>query len=113
MEETYPIWLILAILGTHFISDFVLQSDWMAMNKSKSNLALAVHVLIYSTCFIWVGPLYAGINCIAHFVTDWVSSRVGAKLWKAKKRHAFFMVIGLDQVAHYVALFLTLRFSWL
>lgn len=113
MEETYPVSLVLGILATHFVADFVLQSDWMALNKSKRNSILALHVGIYSTCFLWLGPLYAGLNLVAHFVTDWMTSRWTSRLYKAGKRHWFFVVIGLDQVAHYVVLFLTLRYSWL
>lgn len=108
MEETYPVWLILAILGTHFVGDFILQSDWMASNKSKRNSVLALHVGIYSSCFLWLGPLYAGVNFLAHFATDWITSRWTSRLYKAKKIHWFFVVIGLDQLAHYAVLLWTL-----
>ncbi len=112
MTHSYPIWLVLAIIVTHFIGDFFLQSDWMATNKSKRNSVLAIHVGIYSTCFLWLGPVYAGLNCVAHFLTDWVTSRWTSRLYKAGKSHWFFVVIGLDQVVHYTALLLTLPFSW-
>jgi hypothetical protein len=31
----------LVLLVCHWIADFVLQSDWQASNKSKSNVALS------------------------------------------------------------------------
>lgn len=112
MTNSYPIWLVLAVIGTHFVGDFILQSDWMAANKSKRNSVLALHAGIYSACFLWLGPIYAGLNFVGHFLTDWVTSRWTSRLYKAGKRHWFFVVIGLDQVAHYTALLLTLEFSW-
>jgi hypothetical protein len=38
-------------LLTHLLGDFVLQSDWMALNKSKHSIPCLVHVLIYTFCF--------------------------------------------------------------
>lgn len=98
MTTAYPVWLVLAILATHFMGDFVLQSDWMAQNKSKRNSVLALHVGIYSACFLWLGPAYAGLNFVAHFLTDWITSRWTSKLYKAGKNHWFFVVIGFDQI---------------
>jgi hypothetical protein len=31
----------------HFIGDYLLQNDWMAQNKKKSNLACTIHVGLY------------------------------------------------------------------
>lgn len=100
---------IIALLCTHFIADFILQSDWMAMNKSKRNAPLLVHVLIYLACFLWMGAPYALINGAFHFVTDYFTSRVTSTLWAKNKRHWFFVVIGFDQMIHSACLILTLR----
>lgn len=48
MFELKIIFLILAI---HFVADFILQSDWMAQNKSKNIDALTFHVLTYGALF--------------------------------------------------------------
>lgn len=119
---TLPISLIVA----HYLGDWLLQSDWMALNKSKSNLALGVHVLVVTLVYgFWAtyhlpvvqdNPrelqlgLFVGICFLTHFVTDWITSRVNAILWQRELRHWFFCMIGLDQVIHYVTLALTIRY---
>ena len=113
---------VLAILATHFVGDFVLQTHWMAQNKSRDNEALLVHVLVYTIClcfgaagaFLLTGNHLAvmawiGLNFALHFATDWVTSRWTSKLWAAQRWHDFFVAVGLDQLIHYVTLLLTAR----
>lgn len=102
---------ILVIVWVHTIADFALQSDRMAINKSSSNRWLVLHVGIYAACLVPFGWQFALVNFAAHFVTDWVTSRITSKLWKAGERHWFFVVIGIDQALHFSALFLT--YGWL
>jgi hypothetical protein len=103
------IYIILYIISVHFIADFLCQTDWMALNKSKNNYALGSHVGVYtivlfltSGWFIW-----AIVNGILHFITDYITSRITSKLWAEKKVRLFFNVIGLDQLIHYTCLFIT------
>ncbi len=42
------LFLILQIVFAHWVSDFVLQSGWMATNKSHNWSALAAHVVTYT-----------------------------------------------------------------
>lgn len=105
----YSIFLILIWL--HLMGDFILQSDWMAVNKSKSLLPLATHVMVYSIPFaIIFGWRYGLINMGCHFITDFFTSRLTSYLWKLEKRHDFFVVIGFDQAIHLTTLLFTLRF---
>jgi hypothetical protein len=46
---------IFVILTTHFIADFVCQTHWQAINKSKDNNALTQHVGTYAIC--WIIPM--------------------------------------------------------
>lgn len=39
-------------LLAHLFGDYILQSDWMAQNKTKNSDAAIVHALIYSLCFV-------------------------------------------------------------
>lgn len=47
---------VLAMLG-HFVGDYLLQNNWMALNKTKRNklgwLACGTHVVIYATCVMF------------------------------------------------------------
>lgn len=95
---------IIGLLILHFISDFILQSDWMAQNKSNSNKVLGLHVLTYSIPFLLIGPTFAVVNGIFHFITDYVTSRITKRLWAKKEVHWFFVIIGLDQLLHYIVL---------
>lgn len=98
---------LIAILAVHFVADFVLQSDVMAQRKSTSNKWLTIHIAMYSAPFVLFGPLYALVNGVAHWLTDYVSSRATTRLWKAGERHWFFVVIGADQFVHVACLVVT------
>lgn len=116
---------ILFIIVAHWYSDFVKQTDFQAINKSSSNVALTSHVFDYATymslfiliyqlilvglsiTLMWKLMAFQAITFVAHFVTDYFTSRRNAKLWQAGKRHEFFVNVGLDQVLHYTQLFLT------
>lgn len=56
----------------HMIGDYVLQSDWMAMNKTGSWRVAAVHVLCYGLPFLALRPSLAAWAFIVgtHFVID-------------------------------------------
>lgn len=99
--------IFLALMTVHFVADFVLQSDWMAQGKSKSLWPLLVHVSIYASCFLLFGWKLAGITFCAHFVQDWITSRINSRLWAANKIHWFFVGIGADQLLHTYQLVLT------
>jgi hypothetical protein len=106
---------IIVILWIHFISDFLLQTSWMAMNKSRNTLALLVHCFVYTIPFICLtfdSTLslsfdFVIINGCCHFIIDFITSRFTSKLYKEEKYRAFFSVIGLDQTIHMTILILT------
>jgi hypothetical protein len=99
--------ILLALVWTHWFADFILQTDRIAINKSSNNQILLWHVTLYGACFLWAGVVFAVVNAVLHFVTDWCSSRITKKLWLADQRHWFFVVIGLDQAIHLTCLFCT------
>ena len=108
------------LLVTHWVADFVFQTDWMARNKSSSNLPLFVHVCVYSLILIPFAvsyiPSYAvawfiAFNMFLHFVVDYHTSRLTSKLSAAGKygsktvpNFGMFSIIGLDQMLHYISL---------
>lgn len=131
--------LPLSLLILHFLGDFILQSNWMALGKSKSWYPLLIHTLVYSACFLPFGLLFWAITFVTHTATDFFTSRWTSKLWfiplepitdyvkdvehdcpgpkwsthfasiDARKRHWFFVAIGADQLIHFTTLALTYR----
>jgi hypothetical protein len=114
---------VLYFLLVHWVADFVLQNDKMALNKSTSNYWLGMHVMVYSFAtivlwfiFFWITDLHQYVKFhqyveaylalfIMHFITDYITSRITGKYFRAKKNHEFFVTIGFDQWLHYVQIF--------
>jgi len=103
--------MALVLVWLHFVADFLLQTDKVAINKSKRNDILALHVSLYILPFIWLGWQFVIVNQIAHFATDWVTSRTASWCYRNDKRHWFFVTIGFDQAIHLTTLFAT--YQWL
>jgi hypothetical protein len=96
----------------------------MAKGKSKNYEDLLEHVLVYSLGLILMmvtngnsfpdvasRVAFVVINGVAHFFTDYFSSRASSRLYADGEFHDFFGTIGLDQLVHYVTIFGT--FVWL
>lgn len=113
--------MIYFLLLTHWIADFIFQTDDMAKNKSKSNLWLAKHIASYMALLVpfafyagWLLPgwrilAFVLINGAAHFATDYVTSRINSKLYAEGKIHEFFVCVGFDQAIHLATLIFTYR----
>lgn len=98
------LYILLALIWMHWFADFILQSDRIAINKSSSNQILLWHVTLYGVCFVGFGFMFALVNAVLHFATDWCTSRITKRLWLAEERHWFFVVIGVDQAIHMTCL---------
>lgn len=122
MTDLPILYNIIGILTIHFVADFILQTRWQAENKSKNMEALARHVIVYGLCFIIPciilaamrnpnpdnRPLWAFINTILHFVTDFFTSKLTAKNYNnGKPNKRFWIYIGLDQYIHSITLIAT------
>lgn len=75
-------------LLAHAIGDYVLQSDWMANEKTKRSIAAFAHVITYGLPFLFLRPSWKAYIVIVgtHFVIDrWRLARfvVWAKNWLA------------------------------
>lgn len=120
-------YVILVMLTVHFISDFIMQSDHQAKQKSVSISALTEHAFEYSLfmMFGFIGisgafghdtpiiALYAtGITLVAHWVTDYFTSRLNKRLWESGNTHNFFVGIGFDQLLHAIQIILTIKFLY-
>ena len=59
-------------LLAHLVGDYFLQSDWMALNKTKANWPAFCHVIFYSLPFLLLDPSLLAILFIigSHFAID-------------------------------------------
>ncbi len=78
-------------LVAHAVGDYILQSDWMATEKTKQSLAAAVHATTYTLPFLLLTTSPAALAVIlgTHFVIDrWRLARyvVWAKNWISPHR---------------------------
>jgi len=122
--------LVFLIIVIHWVADFVLQTHWQASNKSTNNWALFQHIFTYTITWVFAFAFWAffdsnaltsnygygpeifwffPITFVAHFITDYFTSRINSILWKKGDIHNFFVSIGFDQVLHYGQLFLTIH----
>lgn len=121
------------IICIHYVADFILQAEKWAINKSKNNVDLFLHVVTYS--LFWILPSYALlanlrpgetiewynfrtilfflVTFTSHFITDYITSRIVSKRFSSGyhgspiPNFGAFSMIGLDQVLHYAQLFAT------
>lgn len=80
-----------AQLVAHAVGDHLLQSDWMATEKTKKSVAALAHVVMYTLPFLLFTTAPLALLTIAgtHFVIDrWRLARyvVWAKNWLGPKR---------------------------
>ena len=109
------------VLLIHFLADFGLQTHEQATNKGTSLKWLTYHVGVYSIMWLmasWfylddfrIALIFSSITFICHWVTDWLTSRIGKPFWDKQDFHNGFVVIGFYQVLHYIQLIGTLIFS--
>ena len=112
--------LFLFILLIHFLADFALQTHDQSTNKSSSNKWLVYHVGVYSIVWLFASYVYFGswalagiftaVTFCSHFITDWATSRIGKPFWDKQDLHNGFVVVGFDQVLHYIQLYYTFQF---
>jgi hypothetical protein len=56
----------------HVFGDYILQNDWMAVNKSSNTKVCVVHSILYTLPFLFLTTnIYAlFIICVSHFIID-------------------------------------------
>lgn len=120
-------------LVAHAVGDYVLQSEWMATEKTKRSLPALVHCLTYTLPFLFLtqNPYTLAIIAGTHFVIDrwhlaryvaWAKNRPwpGSAPWRECRKTGFhpdtpdwlagWLVIIVDNVMHIAANALALHF---
>ncbi len=111
--------IFIFILLIHFLADFALQTDEQAKGKSTDPKWLTYHVGVYSIIWLMASWFYLGdfrqalffsiVTFICHWVTDFITSRVGKPFWDKGDYHNGFVVVGFDQILHYLQLWYTFK----
>ena len=67
----------------HVFADYVIQSDWMALNKSKRSWPCLVHVLLYTSVFLLLTTSWKALAVIGvtHFLLDRFPVIVQRLIW--------------------------------
>lgn len=129
--------LTLAIIG-HLVGDYLLQNDWMALNKKQGSWACALHCLIWTTSVmvfsgwgaqdgvLWtlLWPEARGklvIICLLLFTTHFIQDRTQIiRFWMtrinrqpkfAEPPMAPWSLIVVDNVWHILMLWIIWRFA--
>lgn len=115
--------IILVMMFSHFVGDFIVQTDDMAIGKSTSLKWLTYHVATYMVPFMLVFPVanaplgtflwFIVANFVLHWIVDFATSRVSSWFYRNEMRGAFFKTIGFDQFIHQVSLFGTFYYFFL
>lgn len=56
----------------HLVGDYILQSHWMATEKTKQSFAAGVHAVTYTLPFLFISqnPMVLAFICGTHFLID-------------------------------------------
>jgi len=115
--------LIIVMLITHYIADFLFQTEEMSVKKHENNLYLFWHIASYCVVlvtgwdFYWFAiqgtvkappTLFTFANIGSHMVIDYFTSRITWDLGQNGKYKTMFNVMGLDQLLHVCILVLSL-----
>lgn len=128
--------LPLSVIILHWLADWPLQSNWIALHKAKHWDVLVIHVTIYTFVFYLAGFSWHFLTAtfLLHLLTDAITSRLTSKFWfidlleplkseylkyptfefarvYPRKRYYFFNLIGFDQLLHYAMLAITLKYT--
>lgn len=111
--------VFLYLLTAHLIGDWIIQTSWMALEKSKNLLALLAHIVTYH--IFSLGALYlAGVDLIQAIwvtlflaVTHAILDNRRFEIWWLRKikmvkdeEIPMWLLLGVDQSFHFVLMFI-------
>lgn len=80
----------------HFVGDYLLQNDWMAMNKKKSNIACTIHVVLYMLPWLFTEVTFAQFYLI--FIQHWLQDRTKFISWWCRMMGSFQLELKKDSL---------------
>ncbi len=103
---------LMMLIISHLLADFFFQSNSLVEKKSTNIKYLSIHAIIYLILIVLPCILYGNVfqillTCttigITHFIIDLMKIKVSEKL---KTEKALFWIFIVDQIIHFVVLFL-------
>jgi hypothetical protein len=104
--------MISALVG-HLVGDYLLQNDWMALNKKRDSWPCLIHCSIWTACVVGFAqwPLWTIVPLfVTHFIQDrtqiikfWMT-KVNRQSQFAEPPMAPWSIIVVDQCWHIVIL---------
>lgn len=104
--------VIYVLLVAHFVGDFICQTDWMALNKSKRWDALALHVGVYTVVIgitAWVAVNWTGLGVGIVDIRTWKAGYVAIGSTYYVPTVATWL--GVNAAAHFVQDAITSRIN--
>lgn len=102
----------------HLIGDYLLQNDWMALNKKSRSWPCAVHCFLWTAsvmaCTMWPWWIFHALF-ITHFIQDrtdivrWLMVHKGQEKF-AQPPMAPWSIVVVDNVLHLVVLWVVSKF---
>lgn len=91
----------------HLLGDYILQNDWMALNKKKSSIHCLIHVLFYMVPFLLCGfmPWQLLLIAVQHYAVDRSNFIMWFMKWKGQETFATgpcspWSLIVMDNISH-------------
>lgn len=114
MQLTNVVYLLIALLGCHYLADFCLTAPVMIRAKSDGRklwpivLHAAIHSALMGLCLLVYGIgwrsllILTMIELVSHFVIDVLKTRVSIRFpYLSDNRHKpYWMLYGLGQLLH-------------
>lgn len=101
----------------HFIGDFLLQNDWLAVGKKRSSWICTLHVALYMMPFLLVDITLVQFTLIA--IQHWAQDRTQFVSWYCRKLGIFQVELQhkvlpwghfvVDQVFHFIWMWLVVN----
>ena len=98
---------MIPFIYAHLVGDYILQTDWMALNKKKSSIHCLIHVLFYMVPFLLCGfaPWQLLMIAAQHYAIDRTNFVLWFMDWKGSESFARGMcspwsVIVMDNILH-------------
>jgi hypothetical protein len=113
---TVPLWsfcgLLLVFAFKHFIADFVMQTNWIARGKERSEgwfAPLAVHVCCHAVLTLAIALAVAPrlwwlalVDLVVHWVIDRAKTLTGYHGGWSVEKAQYWWLMGFDQFLHQV-----------